>query len=134
MAATLKDDGAKIPYSQKAQRRAAEYLGRLAEDEVATVLQRQGYEVLARRLKTARGEIDLVVADEQWLVFVEVKARVSFAEASYAVSPRQQVRLLSAAEVALAQHPEWARPQTRFDVALVVQDDIRIIENALWFS
>lgn len=118
----------------KARGRAAEHLGRQAEEKVADFLQQKGYEILARRLQTGAGEIDLVVGNTRTLVFVEVKARTNLADASYALLPRQQVRLLRAAEAAMAHHAEWARPETRFDVALVAQDDIMIIENALWLS
>lgn len=118
----------------KAQRSQAERLGRQAEDEIEALLRRQGYDILARRLKTGAGEIDLVAATALRLVFVEVKARRSFAEASYALRPRQQARLLRAAETALALHPEWERAETRFDVALVVLGKVMIIENAVWLG
>ncbi|HYP62521.1 MAG TPA: YraN family protein, partial [Acidocella sp.] len=62
-----------------ARRRAAESLGRDAEDLVAQGLEAQGYKILARRLRTKAGEIDLVVADAARLIFVEVKARNSLA-------------------------------------------------------
>ncbi|MDE1896067.1 MAG: YraN family protein [Rhodospirillales bacterium] len=114
----------------KAKRRAAETLGRQAEDEVAGMLRQKGYAILAVRLKTGAGEIDIVAADHKTLIFVEVKARPSFAEAAYALSPRQQARLFQAATVAMACHDNWARPETRFDAALVVPGGIEIIEDA----
>jgi len=113
------------------QRRLAEARGRLAEDSVAAIWRAQGYSVLARRLRTKSGEIDLVVADSDTLVFVEVKARNSFAEAAYAVPPGQQARLLDAASTALAEHAEWQRPDTRFDVALVCNGAVRHIRDAI---
>lgn len=118
----------------RAKHRAAERLGRQAEDEVASWLQRKGYEILGRRFKTGVGELDLVVATARRLVFVEVKARSNFIDAAYAMLPRQQARLLRAAHVVLAQHPSWMRPEIRFDVALVASGEISIIENAIWFS
>lgn len=115
----------------RARRRAAEILGRGAEDAVALRLEGQGFTVLARRLRTGAGEIDLVVADEGRLVFVEVKARASFAAAAHAVSARQQARLLEAASAALAQHPAWARAEIRFDVALVAGGAVEILVDAI---
>jgi putative endonuclease len=114
-----------------ARRRAAETRGRDAEAIVAQRLAAQGFSVLARRLRTGAGEIDLVVADARQLLFVEVKARRSLAAAAHAVSPRQQARLLEAAAAALAAHEEWARPEMRFDVALVAGDAVEIICDAL---
>jgi putative endonuclease len=114
-----------------APRRAAESRGRIAEDQVAAGWAAQGYDILARRLRTAAGEIDLVVANRENLVFVEVKARKSFTEAAYAVLPRQQIRLLQAAGAALAENQQWERPATRFDVALVCGGEIHHIQDAI---
>lgn len=116
------------------RRRASEQLGRQAEDQVAGLFQNKGYEILARRLKTGVGEIDLVAANKQCIVFVEVKARAKFNDAAYALSWRQRQRLWQAATVALACHEDWARPDMRFDVALIVSGDAMIIENAFWMD
>jgi len=114
-----------------ARRRSAECHGRAAEDEVAALWRGRGYEVLGQRRRTASGEIDIVVADRDTLVFIEVKARRSLAEAAYAVAPRQQARLLRAADILLAEHAGWKRETTRFDVALVCGGSITHIEDAI---
>ncbi|MCB5944938.1 YraN family protein [Acidocella sp. KAb 2-4] len=119
------------PVKGLARRRAAQALGCGAEDLVAERLVAKGYQILARRLRTKAGEIDLVAANAGRLLFVEVKARASFTEAAYAVSARQQARLLAAAELALALHPDWAREETRFDVALIAAGGVEMIEDAL---
>jgi putative endonuclease len=117
-----------------ASRQAAETKGRDAEDSVAAIWRSQGFSVLAQRLRTKTGEIDLIVADPATLVFVEVKSRKSFADAAYAVLPRQQSRLLQAADSALALHEEWSRPNIRFDVALVCNGAVQHIEDAIRLS
>ncbi len=89
---------------------------------------------MAQRLRTSAGEIDLVVANASTLVFVEVKARQSFSQAAYAVQPRQQSRLLEAASAVLAEHVEWHRADTRFDVALVSNGGIRHIRDAIRYN
>lgn len=86
---------------------------------------------MAQRLRTPAGEIDLVVADAETLVFVEVKARRCLSDAAYAVLPRQQMRLLNAAESAMAAYPDWCRPSARFDVALVSGGMIEQIKDAI---
>jgi putative endonuclease len=116
------------------KRRSAEILGRKAEDAVALELQAKGFRVLAQRLRTGAGEIDLVLANSETLVFFEVKARNSLAEAAYAVAPRQQTRLLEAASLALALHEDWERPAIRFDVALVCHGTIEHIEDAIRYN
>jgi putative endonuclease len=50
-------------------------LGRLGEDLAAGHLGRLGYSVLARNVRTRRGEIDLIVFDGSTLAFTEVKTR-----------------------------------------------------------
>ena len=50
-------------------------LGRLGERLAAEHLERLGYRILARNHRTRYGELDLVAADEQTLVFCEVKTR-----------------------------------------------------------
>lgn len=122
------------PLNTLARRRAAQALGRGAEDLVAEQLLAAGYTILAQRMRTKAGEIDLVAADARRLIFVEVKARPCFTEAAYAVSARQQARLLAAAGVALAMHPEWAREEMRFDVALIAGGAVQMIEDAIRYS
>ncbi len=114
-----------------AKRRDAEKYGREAEASVISCWEQRGFKVLARRQRTRLGEIDIVVADQDMLVFVEVKARESFAAAAYAVAPRQQARLLQAAESLLAVNQDWDRPTIRFDVALVCNGAIQHIEDAI---
>ncbi len=114
-----------------ARRRAAEILGRGAEAQVAVLFEAQGYTILANRLRTGAGEIDLVAANAARLRFVEVKARRCAADAAYAITPRQQARLLEAASLALALHPGWARGEISFDVALVSNGNVDILEDAI---
>ena len=50
-------------------------LGLAGEDAACAELRRRGYEILARRYRTRRGEIDIVARDGGTVVFVEVKTR-----------------------------------------------------------
>jgi putative endonuclease len=93
--------------------------GEAAETAACAALVRDGFVILARRLRTPLGEIDIVAATGGLLVFVEVKSRPSLAGAAAALGPRQQGRLMAAAEYALAGQPDWARAAMRFDVILV---------------
>ena len=53
------------------------------------------------------------------MAFVEVKARASLDEAAYAVTPRQQGRIVNAAQAWLIAHPEHAEFELRFDAILI---------------
>ena len=99
--------------------RAAQASGVGAEGAACAALEADGWTVLARRLRTGAGEIDIVAEREGLLVFAEVKSRPDLAEAAAALGPRQQARLLAAGEAALAANPGWGRAGVRFDVLLV---------------
>jgi putative endonuclease len=62
---------ARAAASFRARRRLA--TGRRGEDLAAEHLRRLGYSILARNLRGAHGEIDLIAADESAIAFVEVK-------------------------------------------------------------
>ncbi len=90
-----------------------------AETAACRALERDGWSVLAQRLRTEAGEIDVVAAKRDLLAIIEVKARPTLTEAAMALGPRQRARLLAAAEIVLAEHPEWARAGMRFDLMVV---------------
>lgn len=105
--------------TRNAKRQAAFKLGVSAEGRAALLLAAKGYRELARRWKSPLGEIDLVVRRRRTLVFVEVKARAKLDDAAWSVLPRQQRRIVAAAEAWLAAHPEHAGYDIRFDAVLV---------------
>jgi putative endonuclease len=98
---------------------AAFRTGLSAEARAAAWLMAKGYRILAKRFRTPHGEIDLVARKRNLLVFLEVKARGSLDEAAYAVTPRQQLRIINAAQGWLVAHPEHAEFEMRFDVILI---------------
>lgn len=99
--------------------RTAHARGMHAEDIACAALERDGWTILARRRRTPAGEIDILTQRDGLLAVVEVKARATLALAAEAVLPRQRARLLAAAEIVLAEHPEWGRAGVRFDVVVV---------------
>lgn len=102
--------------SNRQQKRFHESAGRRGEMWAALFLQSKLYRILARRVKTPVGEIDLVVRRGRQIAFVEVKAR-SFssgeADALMAVNRRRIVR---ASEAWLSRHPRYAEHAMRYDV------------------
>ena len=90
-----------------------------AEALACAALVREGWTVLARRVRTAAGEIDAVAERDGLIAFVEVKRRPTLASAAWALTPRQRNRLTAAAEILLAEHPDWGRGGVRFDVMVV---------------
>ena len=101
------------------ERVAAFRLGLSAESRAAMLLIAKGHRIAARRFKTPVGEIDIVARRRNLLAFVEVKARANLDDAAYAVTPRQQARIIAAAQVWLMAHPEHEAYDLRFDAMLI---------------
>jgi putative endonuclease len=98
---------------------AAFRAGLSAEARAAAYLMAKGYRILAKRFRTPYGEIDIVARKRNLLAFVEVKARANLDDAAYAVTPRQQARIIDAAQAWLMAHPEHADFELRFDAMLI---------------
>jgi putative endonuclease len=99
--------------------RAAHRLGLRAERRAALLLRLKGYRILATRLKTPAGEIDMVARRGRALAIIEVKARADEKGAAEALQPRQLKRLERAASHFLGRNPDLADLDLRFDVVLV---------------
>lgn len=111
--------GARPSAARRSRGRAAHRAGLRAESLAALLLRLKGYSILARRLRTRAGEIDLVARRGRTLVFVEVKARADLADAADALAMRQRARLARAAGLFLAARPLLDGMNVRFDVVLV---------------
>ena len=99
-------------------RRRNEARGRNAEAIAAWFLRAKGYRILARRVRTHVGEIDLIARHGDTLVFVEVKARRALDSAVIALHPAA-LRRIEAASRVLAPHYSRGCTTTRIDAVLV---------------
>lgn len=116
---------------RQARGRAAQARGVAAEEACADILARAGFHVLARRIRTGAGEIDILARRGGLTIVIEVKARPRVEEAAFAVSPRQRARLAAAAEALMAEEPGWFGEGLRFDAMLVGADgEVCWIEDA----
>jgi putative endonuclease len=116
------DDSTPMDRSLKAaapERVAAFRTGLSAESCAAAYLMAKGYRILAKRFRTPYGEIDIIAKRRNLLAFVEVKARATLDDTAFAVTPRQQGRIIDAAQACLAAHPEHANFDLRFDAVLI---------------
>jgi putative endonuclease len=119
MARTDKGEPQPDPKPASPARIEAFRTGISAESQAAALLIAKGYRILGRRYRTPHGEIDIVARRRNLLAFVEVKARASLDDAAYAVTPRQQARIIAAAQIWLMAHPEHAEYDLRFDAMLI---------------
>ena len=90
--------------------------GAWGEALAAEYLRKKHYKIVAAGYHSRFGEIDLIVSDRKYLVFVEVKLRkrADFAAAREYVDRRKQDRLRVTAEQYLTRYPTKLQP--RFDV------------------
>jgi putative endonuclease len=100
-------------------RSTAHAAGLAAEDAACAALVAEGWLIRARRLRTKAGEVDIAAEKQGVLAIIEVKHRPTLAEAAFALSAKQQARLVGACDIILAEHPDWGRDGVRFDVVLV---------------
>jgi putative endonuclease len=114
-------------------RQSAERRGHNSERLAALWLTLKGYRILARRLKTRAGEIDLVAAAPFGPVcFVEVKARGLARTAAESVGPAQQTRIARAASLYLASRPHLSRRGARFDIVAIAPHGLPVHHRDVW--
>lgn len=108
----------------------ADQRGREGEDEAARYLTDQGWEIIAKRVKTKQGEIDLIARQAGLVAFVEVKWRRRAADLATAIDERRLSRVAAAVEV-VAHLYTGAGEDIRIDVILLAPGSIpRHIANA----
>jgi putative endonuclease len=95
--------------------------GRDGESRAAAYLASCGLRIIARNVRSAAGEIDLVALDGETLVFCEVRTRRSHEQggALESVTPAKQRQVVRVAEHFLARHPRLATLPLRFDVVAI---------------
>ena len=99
----------------------AGWLGTEGERLAARYLRRLGYKILARRYRTALGELDLIARDGKCIVFVEVKTRRSAlaGQPHEAVDRAKQAQLTRLALAFLKRFRRLEQP-ARFDVVSII--------------
>ncbi len=113
------------------ERARREAQGRRGEALAALYLGLKGWRMLARRVKTPRGEIDLIARRGKTVIFVEVKWRTSAILLDQAVDPWRLRRVAAAAE-AVAHRYAKQGDLVRIDVLLLAPWRFpRHLENAL---
>jgi len=97
------------------RKRKAIHFGYWGENLAVIWLRLKGYRIVARNLRTRAGEIDIIARRGKILCFIEVKSRPTRQQALECFSPRQQKRILGAAEAFLSANQRYADWTVRFD-------------------
>ena len=100
------------------KRELAERRGRRGEGWAGWWLRLQGWRIVARRVKTPRGEIDLIARRGRTVAFTEVKWRATDEELALAID-EYRLRRVAAAVEAVAHRYARAGGTIRIDVLLL---------------
>lgn len=93
-------------------------IGSEAEKIAEKYLQQQGLKLVTRNFRCFRGEIDLIMREEQVLVFIEVRSRnnAKFGSAVESVNTSKKIKILKTAQFYLQQKRLWDKISCRFDL------------------
>jgi len=113
---------------------STENKGSIAEQRAVAFLQQQNLVLLEKNYRCRFGEIDLIMQDDDTIIFVEVRMRASqyFGGASASITPSRQLKLTRAARHYLARHDDDF--PCCFDAILISgerENEIEWIQNAL---
>lgn len=113
--------------------------GRLGEEAAAEFMCSEGYRIVEKNYYCRYGEIDIIAASENYIVFAEVKTRPrnSMLLPREAVDAKKQAKIITTAKLYLSCH-DIGQLQPRFDVIEVIispgkefkTEKINQIENA----
>ncbi|MBE8718419.1 YraN family protein [Cellvibrio polysaccharolyticus] len=92
--------------------------GAQAETQAEQFLQQQGLVLQQKNFRCKAGEIDLIMRDQHYLVFVEVRLRSNrqFSSAAESVTWQKQQKIVRTAQIYLLKHNLLDKARCRFDV------------------
>ena len=104
--------------------------GAVAEKNALAFLKQRGLNLVLQNYRSRWGEIDLIMRDQNELVFVEVRYRKhkSFGGPEASIDAHKQRRLIKTAETYLQK--QSGDIMARFDVVAIDSENIRWIKNA----
>ena len=120
-----------MPKSPTTKRPGTSVRGAAAEARALAFLQQQGLTLVEQNFSCRWGEIDLILRDQETLVFVEVRQRSSarFGSAAASVSAGKQAKLWRTAEVYLQRIRRI--PVCRFDLIAIDGDQLEWMRHIL---
>jgi len=99
-------------------RLAAEKRGRRGEAIAAWFLRLKGWRIVGERVKTPRGEVDLIARRGKSIAFVKVKARTKTVDLATAIDATRLRRVAAAAEILLPKYGKKCE-NVQIDVIMV---------------
>ncbi|MDR1575214.1 MAG: YraN family protein [Treponema sp.] len=107
-------------------------LGRKGEERAALTLEAAGLGIIARNVRSPRGEVDIVAMDGETLVFVEVKAWSAYGieNLRYGLNSGKQRRIIETAKYFLSSHRKYNGKAVRFDVVFIGKEAVTHLASA----
>lgn len=107
-------------------------IGNFGEEFVSRYIEKKGFEIVERNFHSQFGEIDIIVKNSEYIVFIEVKTRKqnSYISGLEAVDIKKQKKIIKTAMIYLSKNDIELQP--RFDVAEVTftkQNDKNLVSN-----
>jgi len=95
--------------------------GEYTENIACQYLENKGFKLIEKNFNCRVGEIDLIMKDNDSIVFVEVRYRRSnnFGSAAESITASKQAKLIKTASLYLQQHAKLNNYPTRFDVVSI---------------
>lgn len=108
-----------MPATNKKQR------GREGEDYAAQILENEGLKIILRNYRCPVGEMDIIAAEGDRLIFVEVRTRTSsrFGWGEETILRKKKIRLQRIAEYFILSQKYKAWPALRFDLIAIRWDE-----------
>ena len=110
----------------------ASKLGKEGEEKAVSVLEAAGMGIIAKNVRSPRGEVDIVALDGETIVFVEVKAWSvhGLDDLEYVINPKKQRRIIETAKYFLSVHRKYSRMAIRFDVIFIGKNAVTHLASA----
>lgn len=112
------------------------FLGFASEQQACNFLKTKGLRLVAQNYRCSFGEIDLIMQDNDVLVFIEVRLRnhKEYGNALESIDSRKQQKLLKSAMHYLQKHHLLDEVDCRFDVIGFSNNTIEWIKDAFSYE
>lgn len=108
--------------------------GEFYEAKALDFLTSQGLRLVDRNFNCKVGELDLIMLENDALIFVEVRYRTasSYGSATESITESKKKKIKGAAKFFLLQNPEFQHHSCRIDVIAIDNGKISWIKNAFY--
>lgn len=118
-------------------RTSQQIIGKISENLAREYLQQQGLKLVVTNYKCKCGEIDLIMQENETLVFVEVRYRKinDFGDTISSVTKSKQRKIIRSAVCYLLENGLYDQVLCRFDIVGIshdVNDNFQWIKDAFW--